>query len=64
MKVQSVNSIAFSSGKRVVKPLTKQASPAPEELHYKKGKRKIMRRAFLLSLIMIAGAITYFKNKF
>ena len=64
MKVQSVNSVNF----RVKKPVkSKSTNPLPkteEDLKFKKGSGKIMRRAFVFSAFMLTGALLYFRKKF
>ena len=65
MRVQSVNSVNFSAKKKVKTTKTKTSpSLSEEDLHFRKGKGKIMRRAFALSALMLTGAIIYFKQRF
>ena len=62
MKVQPVKSFNFTVPKPSKK--AKNVSSPEEDLSFRKGSGKIMRRAFAFSAMLLTGAIIYFRRKF
>ncbi len=62
MKIQPVKSFNFTVPKKSKK--VKVVSSPEEDVRFKKGSGRIMRRAFVFSALMLTGAVFYFKRKF
>ena len=59
MKISPVSYVCFRANNS---PKVNKTKVPEEDLQFKKGKKKIMHRAFAFSAIMLAGTVAYFKK--
>lgn len=69
MKIQNINILPQSTGKSAAKPVLKigdalkpKTEPTADDVKFKKQQASVMRKALVLSLVMLSGTVAYFRH--